>query len=94
IDAHDPMLHVLSELGVLLLLFLIGLETDIKRLLSVGGASLAVAAAGVTLPFAAGYGVSIWLNYPTTVAVGPWGSELQLRLSMNCWCLNSLATRK
>src|SRR4028119_1824092 len=46
IDAHDPLLHVLSELGVLLLLFLIGLETDIHRLLSVGGASLAVAAAG------------------------------------------------
>ena len=69
IDAHDPMLHVLSELGVLLLLFLIGLETDIHRLLSVGGASLAVACAGVVLPFAAGYGVGMWLNYPTTVSV-------------------------
>ncbi|HYC89095.1 MAG TPA: cation:proton antiporter [Thermoanaerobaculia bacterium] len=69
IDAHDPLLHVLSELGVLLLLFLIGLETDIRRLLSVGGASLAVAAAGVALPFAAGYGVGMWLDYPTTVSV-------------------------
>jgi Kef-type K+ transport system membrane component KefB len=54
---------------VLLLLFLIGLETDISRLLSVGGASLAVATAGVVLPFAAGYGVGMWLNYPTTVSV-------------------------
>ena len=69
IDAHDPLLHVLSELGVILLLFLIGLETDIRRLLSVGGASLAVAAAGVVLPFAAGYGVGMWLNYPTTLSV-------------------------
>lgn len=69
IDAHDPLLHVLSELGVLLLLFLIGLETDIRRLLSVGGASLAVAAAGVVLPFAAGYGVGAWLNYPATLSV-------------------------
>lgn len=69
IDAHNPLLHALSELGVILLLFLIGLETDIRRLLSVGGAALAVAAAGVILPFAGGYGVGMWLNLPTTVAV-------------------------
>ncbi|HEX8412187.1 MAG TPA: cation:proton antiporter [Thermoanaerobaculia bacterium] len=69
IDAHDPVLHVLSEMGVLLLLFLIGLETDVRRLLSVGGASAAVALTGVVVPFAAGYGVGAWLGYPTTVAV-------------------------
>jgi len=69
IDAHDPLLHVLAELGVLLLLFLIGLETDIHRLLSVGGAAMSVALAGVVLPFAAGYGVGMWLGYPTTVSV-------------------------
>ena len=69
IDSHDPVLHVLAELGVILLLFLIGLETDIHRLLSVGGAAGAVAATGVLLPFAAGYGVGAWLGYPTTVSV-------------------------
>lgn len=69
IDAHNPVLHLLSELGVLLLLFLIGLETDIRRLLSVGGAAGAVAIAGVVLPFAGGYGVGAWLGLPTTVSV-------------------------
>jgi Kef-type K+ transport system membrane component KefB len=69
IDPHAPVLHLLSELGVILLLFLIGLETDIRRLLSVGGASASVAVAGVVLPFAAGYGVGAWLGYPTPVAV-------------------------
>lgn len=69
IDPHDPVLHVLSELGVLLLLFLIGLETDIRRLLSVGGSSMAVALVGVAVPFAAGYCVGMWLDYPTTVSV-------------------------
>ncbi|HEX8617527.1 MAG TPA: cation:proton antiporter [Thermoanaerobaculia bacterium] len=69
IDAHDPILHLPSELGVLLLLFLIGLETDLSRLLSVGGPALTVALAGVVLPFAAGYGVGAWLGYPVTVAV-------------------------
>lgn len=69
IDAHNPVIHLLSELGVLLLLFLIGLETDIRRLLSVGGAAGAVALAGVILPFAGGYGVGAWLGLPTTVSV-------------------------
>jgi Kef-type K+ transport system membrane component KefB len=69
IDPHDPLMHLLAELGVILLLFLIGLETDIRRLLAVGGAAGAVAATGVVLPFAAGYGVGAWLGYPTTISV-------------------------
>jgi Kef-type K+ transport system membrane component KefB len=69
IDAHDPLIHVLSELGVLLLLFLIGLETDIRRLLVVGPASLTVALAGVILPFGAGYGVGSLLGLPTIVSI-------------------------
>jgi len=69
VDAHSAVLHVLAELGVLLLLFLIGLETDLDRLLSVGGASVAVAVTGVVLPFAAGFGVGRWLNYPTTLSI-------------------------
>ncbi|HEX2834524.1 MAG TPA: cation:proton antiporter [Thermoanaerobaculia bacterium] len=69
IDAHDPVLHLLSELGVLLLLFLIGLETDLARLLSVGGSAIAVAIAGVLLPFAAGFGVGVWMGYSTTISV-------------------------
>ena len=69
IDPHNAVLHLLSQLGVVLLLFLIGLETDLKRLLSVGGASVSVAVAGVALPFAAGAGVGILLRYPTMVAI-------------------------
>jgi len=69
IDAHNPVLHVLAELGVILLLFLIGLETDIQRLLSVGGAATSVAAVGVLLPFVAGFGVGTALGYSTNVSV-------------------------
>lgn len=69
VDAHDLLLHLLSELGVILLLFLIGLETDLRRLLSVGGASASVALVGVAVPFAAGFGVGWLLDYPTTVAI-------------------------
>src|SRR3954468_14873989 len=44
-------IHLLAELGVIILLFAIGLETDLTRLLKVGAPSAAVAAVGVALPF-------------------------------------------
>lgn len=50
-------LHLFAEIGVVILLFQIGLDTDLKRLLGVGGAALAVAVVGVALPFGLGYGV-------------------------------------
>lgn len=55
VDPSDPVIHLLAEIGVVILLFEIGLETDVKRLLRVGGSSAAVAAVGVVLPFALGY---------------------------------------
>jgi Na+:H+ antiporter len=58
VDPTTPALHLTAEIGVVLLLFGIGLETDLKRLLSVGVAATAVAIVGVVLPFAAGYFVS------------------------------------
>jgi Kef-type K+ transport system membrane component KefB len=58
IPAEGPMgeiLHVVAELGVILLLFEIGLETDLREMFRVGPAALAVAAVGVLIPFALGY---------------------------------------
>ena len=49
------VIHVLAELGVLLLLFEIGLETDLREMFRVGPAALAVAVVGITLPFAFGF---------------------------------------
>ena len=58
VDPTLPVLHLLAEVGVILLLFMIGLETDLKRLLSVGGAAMTVAGVGVVLPFLSGYFVA------------------------------------
>ena len=69
VDAHAPMLQVMAQLGVVLLLFLIGLETDVRRLLAVGGASAAVATVGVVLPLGAGFAVARALGYPFLVAL-------------------------
>src|SRR5687768_2085251 len=57
VDSQNPHLHLLAELGVVILLFEIGLETDLRKLLQVGGTSATVAAVGVLLPFALGYAV-------------------------------------
>jgi Kef-type K+ transport system membrane component KefB len=58
VDPALPSLHLIAEIGVVLLLFGIGLETDLERLLSVGGAAFTVAIVGVALPFALGFGVA------------------------------------
>ncbi len=55
-------IHILAEFGVILLLFEIGLETDLKEMFRVGTSSLAVALVGVVLPF--GLGVLYWLYAP------------------------------
>lgn len=59
------LVHVFAELGVLLLLFEIGLETDLREMFRVGPASLMVACVGVALPFALGY--AYWLYAPHPV---------------------------
>jgi Kef-type K+ transport system membrane component KefB len=69
VDPSTEIVHLLAEVGVVLLLFQIGLETDLARLLQVGAASAAVAVVGVVLPFALGYGVSIALGLETLAAV-------------------------
>lgn len=45
---------VLSELGVIILLFEIGLESDLKQLMGVGAQAFVVATIGVLVPFIAG----------------------------------------
>ncbi|MCY3624887.1 MAG: cation:proton antiporter [Candidatus Dadabacteria bacterium] len=47
--------HLLAEIGVVLLLFEIGLETRLADLIKVGPVSALVAVVGVVLPFALGY---------------------------------------
>src|SRR5215471_13087437 len=48
----NDFLRVLSDLGVMFLLFRVGLEVKSTELIRVGGTALVVAVAGVVLPFA------------------------------------------
>ena len=69
VDPQTEVLHLFAELGVIILLFEIGLETNLRQLLKVGGAATVVALVGVALPFALGYAVCWSLGFDTLVAV-------------------------
>jgi Kef-type K+ transport system membrane component KefB len=57
----DSSIDILSRIGVLILLFEVGLESTVGQMLKVGISSFLVATFGVAAPFALGWGVGAWL---------------------------------
>jgi Kef-type K+ transport system membrane component KefB len=57
----DATLDILARLGVIILLFEVGLESTVREMLHVGGRSLVVAALGVAVPWVLGWGVGALL---------------------------------
>jgi Kef-type K+ transport system membrane component KefB len=57
----NPFIDMLARIGVLILLFEVGLESTVRQMLRVGWSSLLVAILGVITPFALGWGVGAWL---------------------------------
>ncbi|MFA5318541.1 MAG: cation:proton antiporter [Patescibacteria group bacterium] len=64
--AGDAYIDVLSRIGVIILLFMVGLESNIKEMVKVGVPSLLVATVGVITPFILGFFVSKFF-YPEAV---------------------------
>lgn len=69
LETDIEVFRVLSELGVIFLLFTIGLETPFSELKKVGRTSTLVALFGVLVPFAAGYSVIMLLGHPDVEAL-------------------------
>jgi Kef-type K+ transport system membrane component KefB len=73
----DPIKHLdvanmvllLGEIGVILLLFQVGLEMDLGEMAKVGKPALFVAIIGVAVPFAAGFGVAASFGEDAKVAL-------------------------
>lgn len=67
---QTDFLMEMAEVGVVLLMFSAGLETDIKELMKTGPIAFLIACAGVFVPLAGGT-----LLYMGFYGVAPWGSE-------------------
>lgn len=55
IDPNIHSIHLLSQIGLIILLFEIGLETDLTTLIKLGPKSLVVALVGIILPLIGGF---------------------------------------
>ncbi len=69
IDPRDPATHALGQLGLFILIFQIGVHTDVRSLRRVGSSALLVAIAGVVLPFVGGFFVARALGFAVIPAV-------------------------
>jgi Kef-type K+ transport system membrane component KefB len=58
-----PVLKMLSQVGLILFMFLIGLELDPRMLKGRGQASVAISHTSIVVPFALGAAAAFWL-YP------------------------------
>lgn len=62
-------LHFLADIGVILLMFLAGMETDLRTVRSVGRAAVLAAFGGVLLPLAGGLAMGIGSGIPARNAL-------------------------
>jgi len=67
---HDiEIINTISEIGIMFLLFIVGLEMDLKKLKSVGGVTIIVGILQVALTFCAGFFVAQWLGFDQMNAI-------------------------
>lgn len=62
--SETSFIQSVAEIGVIVLMFSAGMETDIKELKASGKASFVIALCGVLVPLAGGYGVAYFFNRP------------------------------
>lgn len=68
---EDHTMRVIAEIGVVFLLFEVGLESNIGQMLRVGASSFLVASAGVIAPMGLGFLVAAW-----AIPDEPWHAHL------------------
>ena len=62
--AETSFIQSVAEIGVIVLMFCAGMETDIKELKASGKASFVIALCGVLVPLAGGFAIAYFFNRP------------------------------
>jgi len=66
---HSPIYEGIAEIGVIFLLFTVGLETKPSDIMTVGVVASKVGLLGILLPFVLGFGLIAYLGHPTLEAL-------------------------
>jgi Kef-type K+ transport system membrane component KefB len=91
----DTTMKLLAEIGIILLLFEVGMDTNLRRLASSGSKPYVVAVAGFSLPLLLGYGVSAWLfGLPGLVALFIGGTLTATSIGITVRVLEDLGRRQ
>lgn len=62
--SQTDFINKTAEVGVIVLMFCAGMETDVEELKKSGKASMVIALMGVLIPLAGGYAVALFFNRP------------------------------
>ncbi len=60
----NPFIEIFAEIGVIFLLFMAGLETDLQSMKKAGKSSFLVALNGIFFPFGLGFAVGYFFGFP------------------------------
>jgi Kef-type K+ transport system membrane component KefB len=90
----DTTMRLLAEIGIILLLFEVGMDTDLSRLARSGSKPVVVALIGFLLPFALGYGISAWVfGLPELTALFIGGTLTATSIGITVRVLDDLGKR-
>ncbi len=90
----DEVIKLLAEIGILLLLFEVGLETDIRKLVRTGRSSSLVALGGFIIPFVLGFVLARYIfDLPTLVSLFIGGALTATSIGITIRVLSDLKQR-
>ncbi|MBI4937924.1 MAG: cation:proton antiporter [Nitrosomonadales bacterium] len=90
----DTTMKLLAEIGIILLLFEVGMDTDLSRLARSGSKPVVVALIGFVFPLVLGYGVSMWLfGLPELVSLFIGGTLTATSIGITVRVLDDLGKR-
>ncbi len=91
----DTTMKLLAEIGIILLLFEVGMDTDLSRLARSGSKPFVVALIGFALPLALGYSISTWIfGLPELTALFIGGTLTATSIGITVRVLEDLGKRQ